>query len=799
MDFKFPELKPSTTTGEQPTLRTGKDAWDKKCHSYELLSDNINWGTKKKPQQSPVNINSQGVQECNLMCDLTLNYKPSKCNVDKVSGDLLRLVYDKGSYIKYGNYEYSLKYIYFHTPSNHNIDGKGADMEINLYHGIVESLDDKQETKIKDTTIIEDKHNHNHFHPESDTDGNSPATKRKGVIISILVNKTKIESGRDENETRGEKQNIFLSQFIHIEELNNIKISEDPKTYTVDKEWNIDQMLPDKKSFFSYEGSIPMPPCLEEFTWVVFEEPVTIIEEYIKIIRQLGNPEGNRELHPLNNRLIYYNSNIQIEEDEIEHRTKEDIVEEKLSPIRISVDNRLGKNYKMQARGIINSYLGGANNNYHRDKNTLMKLTKNWESISQLGYREFTAQDAQVRIDDQEPNLYETLVWDFNSFNEFKYDDIVYELLKFYDGSTSSNPKNVDNYLTGYIEDINKGMEKDANKIPEKHFHKTIRELMYSSESSNSIYGKFTDLKEEFNDKTKQFTGNDGVVSDISVNGYKIFKVENVSDTPPTDKFFQLKVGGIVSGKEADMGLIMFLLMDWNISRFQGLNQRFMEILGRQRGQEALELKNDIYKHLINFFANPNSYFNQGSGLPSSEVLRLQNTVFRFKGNQLSTTLSGKTCQQWGSNKVHLENDLFSFWKKPLQVPAGGIEFDNMTDEIKIAARDGLLEYDSATKKFKRHNNCRNPNNEKGAPWCYTTDPKTRWEYCAIPTYTGRAKEYILVLVFFLIVIISIYMVKLIFRYELFSKLTSALTGGTMASQAVFGANQMVSNVKANI
>ena len=781
MDFKFPELNYPSGSNSR-SLKTGKDAWDKKCHSYELLSDNINWGTKKKPQQSPVNINSQGVQECNLMCDLTLNYKPSKCNVDKVQGDLLRLVYDKGSYIKYGNYEYSLKYIYFHTPSNHHIDGKGADMEINLYHGIVESLDDKVETKVKDTTITEDKHNHNHFHPESDTDGNSPATKRKGVIISILVNKPKIDTNSDENETRGEKQNIFLSQFIHIEELNNIKISEDPKTYTVDKEWNIDQMLPDKKSFFSYEGSIPMPPCLEEFTWVVFEEPVTIIEEYIKIIRQLGNPEGNRELHPLNNRLIYYNSNIQIEEDEIEHRTKEDIVEEKLSPIRISVDNRLGKNYKMQARGIINSYLGGANNNYYKDSNTLMKLTKNWESISQLGYREFTAQDAQFRIEQQEPNLYETLVWDFNSFNEFKYDEIVYELLKFYAGN-SSTEKNVDNYLTDHIEDINKGKELDANQDPINSFHKTIRELMYESPgATNKISKNFTEFKDNLD------------------SGYTKFQVEAGGTTAPTDKFFQLKEGQIKDGMVDVMKTIMFLLMDWNISRFQGLNQRFMEILGRQRGQEALELKYDIYKTIIKFFASPDTYINfEGTSTVESEKLRLKNTVFRFKGKQLSTTLSGKTCQQWGSNKVHLENDLFSFWKKPLQVPAGGIEFDNMTDEIKIAARDGLLEYDSSTTKFKRHNNCRNPNNDKGAPWCYTTDPKTRWEYCAIPTYTGRAKEYILILVFFLIVIISIYMVKLIFRYELFSKLTSALTGGTMASQAVFGANQMVSNVKANI
>ncbi|CBY23583.1 unnamed protein product [Oikopleura dioica] len=31
-------------------------------------------------------------------------------------------------------------------------------------------------------------------------------------------------------------------------------------------------------------------------------------------------------------------------------------------------------------------------------------------------------------------------------------------------------------------------------------------------------------------------------------------------------------------------------------------------------------------------------------------------------------------------------------------------------------------------------NFCRNPDNEPGGPWCYTTDPDRRWEYCGIPT-----------------------------------------------------------------
>jgi len=30
-------------------------------------------------------------------------------------------------------------------------------------------------------------------------------------------------------------------------------------------------------------------------------------------------------------------------------------------------------------------------------------------------------------------------------------------------------------------------------------------------------------------------------------------------------------------------------------------------------------------------------------------------------------------------------------------------------------------------------NYCRNPDNEQGGAWCYTTDPDVRWEYCGVP------------------------------------------------------------------
>ena len=38
-------------------------------------------------------------------------------------------------------------------------------------------------------------------------------------------------------------------------------------------------------------------------------------------------------------------------------------------------------------------------------------------------------------------------------------------------------------------------------------------------------------------------------------------------------------------------------------------------------------------------------------------------------------------------------------------------------------------------------NFCRNPDKEK-RPWCYTTDPKKRWEYCSVPKCGGSNKMF---------------------------------------------------------
>ncbi|KAJ8009055.1 hypothetical protein DPEC_G00084870 [Dallia pectoralis] len=65
----------------------------------------------------------------------------------------------------------------------------------------------------------------------------------------------------------------------------------------------------------------------------------------------------------------------------------------------------------------------------------------------------------------------------------------------------------------------------------------------------------------------------------------------------------------------------------------------------------------------------------------------------------VSVTTSGKTCQVWAAQTPQKHN------RTPDNYPCKGLD----------------------------NNYCRNPDNER-MPWCYTTDPATRWEYCTVPS-----------------------------------------------------------------
>ncbi|MGP0672865.1 carbonic anhydrase [Citrobacter freundii] len=67
---------------------------------------------------------------------------------------------------------------------------------------------------------------------------------------------------------------------------------------------NINQLLPDGKTYWRYSGSLTTPPCTEGVTWAVLKTPVALSAEQLDKFHYIVGPANNRPLQPLNERKI---------------------------------------------------------------------------------------------------------------------------------------------------------------------------------------------------------------------------------------------------------------------------------------------------------------------------------------------------------------------------------------------------------------------------------------------------------------------------------------------------------------
>ena len=208
--------------------------------------------------QSPINIDTTLLQECNTLCDFDTIYKTSKCFINYKNNNI-SIKYSGGSYIKYKDIFYELKEITIHTPSLHSIDNQKYDLEMCLIHKL---------------------------------SGNSKDSN--GVMLCILF-----EAGPNFGSAEQ-----FINQIINdipVEEINY------DKEVMVSKDWSANMLLPKNKSFYTYNGSLPFPPCTELYDVFVFEQINKLGKTNLDIFKQfLG--KNIRKVQPLNNRIVFYKS-----------------------------------------------------------------------------------------------------------------------------------------------------------------------------------------------------------------------------------------------------------------------------------------------------------------------------------------------------------------------------------------------------------------------------------------------------------------------------------------------------------
>ncbi|MGH9757720.1 MAG: carbonic anhydrase [Candidatus Acidiferrales bacterium] len=191
--------------------------------------------------QSPINI--EGAKPADLP-PIHFDYQLSPLAIIN-NGHTVQINYAPGSSVAIGGKQYSVIQFHFHHPSEEEIGGQRYDMGAHIVH------DDGQ----------------GHL-----------------VVIAILF-----QSGSE-------------NPLIHV--LWDHLPREMGKEVKVKKVvFNLEDLLPADRGYFTFAGSLTTPPCSEGVTWYVLKQPVEISPAQIAAFAKLY-PDNARPLQPANGREI---------------------------------------------------------------------------------------------------------------------------------------------------------------------------------------------------------------------------------------------------------------------------------------------------------------------------------------------------------------------------------------------------------------------------------------------------------------------------------------------------------------
>jgi carbonic anhydrase len=216
---------------------------------YEGKEGPENWGDlskefvlcKEGKSQSPIDITGEIGKT-----GITLGFNYSDVSLDMVNnGHAIQVNYGGENYILIGDKKFRLLQFHFHSPSEGAINGKRADLCAHLVH-------------------------------KSD-DGEL-------AVIGVYFNKG--------------KENSFLKSFWSM-----VPKKSGGKVSDASVKVNATGILPGKKSFYHYMGSLTTPPCSEGVRWFIMENIVSISESQLKAFTDIFKMNA-RPLQPLNGRKI---------------------------------------------------------------------------------------------------------------------------------------------------------------------------------------------------------------------------------------------------------------------------------------------------------------------------------------------------------------------------------------------------------------------------------------------------------------------------------------------------------------
>ena len=198
---------------------------------------------KDGKQQSPIDIQTATVKE--KAEPITFDYKGIAENIMH-NGHTIQVNMGKGSTITVAGKSYELLQFHFHTPSEHSIDGKSADMVAHLVH--------------------------------------KSADGQLGVV-GVLMNK-------------GATANPALAKLW-----SNLPAKTGDSVPLATANFNVADLLPTKQGYYNYAGSLTTPPCTEGVNWMLLKTVVEVSAEQVAAFSTIV-PKSARPVQPLSGRTI---------------------------------------------------------------------------------------------------------------------------------------------------------------------------------------------------------------------------------------------------------------------------------------------------------------------------------------------------------------------------------------------------------------------------------------------------------------------------------------------------------------
>lgn len=215
--------------------------------TYEGHGGAKDWGTLSSDfkacavgaEQSPIDLKNPIAAQLE---PISFDWKAEAYDVVN-NGHTIQANAKAGGGMRVGASKYELLQFHFHTPSEHAVDGKRAEMEVHFVH--------------------------------------RAADGRLGVIGVLM---------------RPGAANPAFSAVMAAapskEGKASLKAPVDPLA-----------MLPARRGYFRYEGSLTTPPCSEVADWMVLVEPITIAQADFDSFKKLF-PMNARPLQPVNRRFL---------------------------------------------------------------------------------------------------------------------------------------------------------------------------------------------------------------------------------------------------------------------------------------------------------------------------------------------------------------------------------------------------------------------------------------------------------------------------------------------------------------